>query len=253
MQRLVSVAVCLLAFVLLTLIAFVLVQVTPSTHVLRSSGVVMATDVKNNHDKTKSEVGVGVGMTVRKLEDHPEYGNNADEDYNDEDEDDDYDDELDEEDDDLILDDNYDDYDNEDEYNPVFDMKYFDFSLKEGGDDANGEEKPGQQEVESAARAPPTFTFTTPKLRETWRGFPQASLVNDRGVKVVEDGVVFSPEMEALLKEPQMSDAALGKLQEQLRTLQVKRLQDPTWDRCGRPKNQWVELVGGIAACARYR
>ncbi|KAG7153290.1 extracellular serine/threonine protein kinase four-jointed-like [Homarus americanus] len=254
MQRLVSVVLCLLGLLLLSLVAFVLVQVTPTTQVLRGGGLMMAAHTRNNgldlmsvNDNTKWDVGLGVGRTVRKLEDHPEYKRSVEDDYTDDDDDD-----FDDDEDDLILNDSYDeDYDNQedDEYNPVFDMKYFDFSVKEEGGDNKRKTHTSQQEEAAEDRS----TFKTPTVRETWKNLPQVNLISDYGLEVVVEGVVFSPAVEALLLEPEISDATVGRVQERLRSQEVTGLKEPTWERCGRPKNQWVELVGGGAACARYR
>ena len=35
--------------------------------------------------------------------------------------------------------------------------------------------------------------------------------------------------------------------------LKVQEMREPQWNRCGRPKNQYVVLEDGSALCARYR
>lgn len=251
MQRLVSVVLCLLGLLLLSLVAFVLVQVAPTSQVLRG-GLVMAANTRNNgmsaDDNRKWDVGLGVGRTARKLEDHPEYKRSAEENDSDDDALDEADDE-----DDLVLNDNYEEEEEEEEEennNPVFDMAYFDFSIKEGDAD------PHSSKTNSAAEQQITGSsfFKTPTVLGKWKDLPRLSLVNDYGLEVIEDGVVFSSSVEALLKEERLSDAMVGQVQEKLRSQEVTGLKEPTWERCGRPKNQWVELgSGSSAACARYR
>lgn len=55
------------------------------------------------------------------------------------------------------------------------------------------------------------------------------------------------------MPEPELRDARVGEMQSQMRSGEVTVLQEPTWEKCGRPKNQWLEMSSGDAACARYR
>nr|XP_045581769.1 extracellular serine/threonine protein kinase four-jointed-like isoform X1 [Procambarus clarkii] len=252
MQRVVSVVLCLLGLLLLSVVAFVLVQVTPSTQILRGEPTPSLRPSEPLRDPDDRKWDVSIGRTARKLEDHPEYKRSVEEVYSE--------DETEDE-DDLILNESYDEnYDNQedDEYNPVFDMKYFDFSIKDVDGDLNEEVKQEQQEKEEEPETEDkvdssSTAFKTPQVGEKWLNLPEVSLVNDYSVEVIEEGVIFSRAVEALLQEAGMSDGAVGEVQEQLRSREVKGLQEPTWERCGRPKNQWVELGGNTAACARYR
>nr|XP_053627914.1 extracellular serine/threonine protein kinase four-jointed-like [Cherax quadricarinatus] len=266
MQRVVSVVLCLLGLLLLSVVAFVLVQVTPTTQILRME-LTPTPDTKNSRQHLVADDrkwDVGIARTARKLEDHPEYKRSVEEVYSDDEAPDEDDDE-----DDLILNESYDEnyeHQEDDEYNPVFDMKYFDFSIKEGEGDLNAvanrgqnqeDKKKGKKMSEDAESrhnvVEASNSFKTPRVGQKWTNLPRVILVNDYGVVVVEEGVVFSGAVEAILQEPQTSDASVGEVQKQLRMREVRGLQEPTWERCGRPKNQWVELSGDVAACARYR
>ncbi|XP_037772848.1 extracellular serine/threonine protein kinase four-jointed-like [Penaeus monodon] len=251
MQRLVSVLLCLLGVVLLSVVAFVLVQVTPPQILRGRFGYADGGDgavARESADAAMTQGGLEVVRTARKLEDHPEYRRSLEDDYNSEDEGGEEEDEA----DDLVLTaDGYDDdgYESEedDDYNPVFDMDYFDFSIT---GDRGGKQGPGRGRQPAKAS---TSTFKTPRIREKWKNLPRVSLKNDHGMKVVEDGVVFSAAAEDLLKESHLSDTTVGEVQAQLRSHKVVKLEEPNWEKCGRPKNQWVELSTGGAACARYR
>lgn len=221
LQRVVSAALCLLAVLLLCLVALVLLQAAPASprvRGVRGGPRLVATGLGGAEEDDYSDSGL-----------------------------DEYDDEEDEE--ELVMSEDYEDeYEGEDgrpyEDNPEFDMSYFDFSIKEGG-----AVQQHQQEEEAAA------AFVTPALR-TWLPrltLPPLHLRGRSGVEVVRDGVLFSPQVEARLRDQGLSDAEVGRLLWQLRRRDVAELRDPSWERCGRPKNQWLRLAGGSAACARYR
>ncbi|CAL1266390.1 unnamed protein product [Larinioides sclopetarius] len=78
------------------------------------------------------------------------------------------------------------------------------------------------------------------------------TLINIEGVPIVEDRIFWSEELEKSspkgLEDPE-AQAAL----QQLRASRVKRVEAPTWNRCGRPKNQFVVFDDNSKACARYR
>ncbi|GBN06301.1 Four-jointed box protein 1 [Araneus ventricosus] len=78
------------------------------------------------------------------------------------------------------------------------------------------------------------------------------TLINIEGVPIVEDRIFWSDELEKSspkgLGDPE-AQAALQKL----RASRVKRVEAPTWNRCGRPKNQFVIFDDNSKACARYR
>ena len=224
LQRLVSLAVCLLAVLLLCLVAFVLLQTAPASPRIR-----FGHGVRTLEDGGHMLTGTGHHGVQ---DDY--YSNSA----------------LDEDEEELVMSEDYEDERPEYEYNPEFDMSYFDFSIKENTADAGGEGgQPLQQQHEG------TGTFNTPVLRASWAQLPlpPLRLVSHAGLEVVRDGVMFSPEVEAKLKDPGLSDQDVERLLWQLRSQKVTELRDPSWERCGRPKNQWVKFSGGVAACARYR
>lgn len=247
----ISVMLCMLVMVLLSVVAFVLVQVIPPQRMFKNRSVppdIIENGVTSEEDYRKREAGLGLVRTARKLEDHAEYKRSLEENYSEFDEEDDYADE----DDELILN-GYGDngYDDEEDYNPVFDMKYFDFSMKGKSHDSRLD-KPDV--VDSKTKVvDSSSSFKTPNVKEKWKNLPEFKIVNDFKMEIIENGVVFSRAVEALLEETELTDAKVGQIQDQLRTSQVKVLQEPTWERCGRPKNQWLEMVSGEAACARYR
>ncbi|KAG0728500.1 Four-jointed box protein 1 [Chionoecetes opilio] len=221
LQRLVTLAVCLLAVLLMCLVAFTLLQAAPASPRIRFGRV------RTLEDEEQPLSGPG----------------HREDDYNSESALDDYDDEEDEE--ELVMSEDYEDTGRDHEYNPEFDMSYFDFSIKGKAVGAGGA---GGRLDEGAG------TFKTPVIRASWTQLPlpPVHLMNRGGVEVVRDGILFSGEVEAKLKDPGMSDEEVGRLLWQVRSRQVVELRDPSWDRCGRPKNQWVKFTGGVAACARY-
>ncbi|XP_055946623.1 four-jointed box protein 1-like [Argiope bruennichi] len=78
------------------------------------------------------------------------------------------------------------------------------------------------------------------------------TLINIEGVPIVEDRIFWSDELEKNSPkglEDSEAQAALLKL----RASRVKRVEAPTWNRCGRPKNQFVVFDDNSKACARYR
>ncbi|KAK7076755.1 hypothetical protein SK128_000974 [Halocaridina rubra] len=247
MQRLISVVLCLLVLILLSVIAFVFMQVVP-TQVEKNAGVTPGGTTENRlvgyDDYRRWESGLGLVRTARKLEDHPEYkrsveGEEDEEDYPDEED----------EDDELILN-SYGDngYDDDEEDNPIFDMKYFDFSMK-----GEVEERLGLGNTNVNLVNVPQSSFTTPNVKKKWESLPELILVNSTKMNIVENGIIFSQAVEALLVDKNLSDIKIGQILDHLRSSEVKAMQNPTWDRCGRPKNQWLKFSSGSAACARYR
>ncbi|MPC57468.1 Four-jointed box protein 1 [Portunus trituberculatus] len=225
LQRLVSLAVCVLAVLLLCLVAFVLLQAAPA-----SPRIQLGRDERTAEDE---------GQLFR-----------MDDSYNSDSALDEYEDEEDDE--ELVMSEDYEE-DEEYEYNPEFDMSYFDFSIKDDG--AGGGAGAGAGAGEQAPQEQEATTFRTPVMRASWAQLPlpPLRLVGREGLEVVRDGVMFSPDVEAKLKDPGMSDEDVGRLLWQLRSRKVTELRDPSWERCGRPKNQWVRFSGSVAACARYR
>ncbi|XP_054709913.1 four-jointed box protein 1-like [Uloborus diversus] len=77
-------------------------------------------------------------------------------------------------------------------------------------------------------------------------------LINVEGVPIVEDGIFWSEELEKRTpKGSEIVDAQFAL--QKLRSLRVFSVDPPTWNRCGRPKNQFVTFEDGSKACARYR
>lgn len=225
LQRLVSAALCLLAVLLLCLLALVLLQAAPASPRVRG----------------------GAGPPRRA---GPGLGGVEDDDYSDSGLDEyEYEDEEDEE--ELVMSQDYED-EGEDgreyEDNPVFDMNYFDFSIKEGAAGLAPPPPPPPPRQEDEAFRTPALAWSWPRL-----ALPPRRLAGRGGLELVRDGVLFSQRLEARLADQGFSDAEVGRLLGQLRRRDVAELRDPSWERCGRPKNQWLLLAGGTAACARYR
>ncbi|XP_068218991.1 uncharacterized protein [Palaemon carinicauda] len=250
MQRMISMILCLLVMVLLSVIAFVLVQVVPPQQMAKTKSVspveVIETENGSEEDYRKRESGLGLVRTARKLEDHAEYKRSVDDDYSEGD--DDY--AADDEDDDELILNSFGDngYEEEVDYNPVFDMKYFDFSAKSHGNPIGRDET-----IAKGKSAAGSSAFTTPAIGQKWEDLPKVTVESDFRMDIIENGVVFSQSVEALLPEPELTDAKIGEMQSQMRSGEVTLLQEPTWEKCGRPKNQWLEMSSGEAACARYR
>ncbi|XP_063845121.1 four-jointed box protein 1-like isoform X2 [Scylla paramamosain] len=181
LQRLVSLAVCVLAVLLLCLVAFVLLQAAPASPRIQLG----------RGERTAEDEGQLFGM--------------------------------------------------DDSYNS-------DSALDEYEDEEDDEELVMSEDYEEDEQE-------TPVVRPSWAQLPlpPLRLVGRSGLEVVREGVMFSPDVEARLKDPGMSDEDVGRLLWQLRSRKVTELRDPSWERCGRPKNQWVRFSGGVAACARYR
>lgn len=221
LQRLVSAALFLLAVLLLCLLALVLLQAAPASPRVRGGA------------GAPRRAGPGLG------------GGAEDDDYSDSGLDE-YEDEEDEE--ELVMSQDYEDEDKdggEYEDNPVFDMSYFDFSIKEG---AAGDAAPPPPRQENEPFRTPALAWSWPRL-----ALPPRRLADRGGLEVVRDGVLFSPRLEARLADQGFPDAEVGRLLGQLRHRDVAELREPSWERCGRPKNQWLLLAGGVAACVRYR
>lgn len=190
MQRMISMILCLLVMVLLSVIAFVLVQIVPPQQMAKaksvSPGDVIETGVGSEEDYRKRESGLGLVRTARKLEDHAEYKRSVDDDYSEAE--DDY--AADDEDDDLILN-NYGDNEyeeEEDDYNknPVFDMKYFDFSAK-ARESQRGEDKADSEKGKSRDAS----AFTTPPIGQKWENLPKVTVESEFRMDIIEMGSCF--------------------------------------------------------------
>ena len=70
--------------------------------------------------------------------------------------------------------------------------------------------------------------------------------------KMVEDGIFWSSELEAVVPRGRTDQSVMAKMQG-LRNLKVQKLGSPNWLHCGREKNRFLEFTDGSNACARYR
>lgn len=68
----------------------------------------------------------------------------------------------------------------------------------------------------------------------------------------IENFVFWSRELEALAPKG-LSDEQVEYFQNRSRQMRVTRLTPPTWDRCGRANNHFVQFEDGSHACARHR
>ena len=69
---------------------------------------------------------------------------------------------------------------------------------------------------------------------------------------IVEDGIFWSAEVEAVVP-PGPSDQQILIQMQELRDRKVESLESPNWLHCGRLKNRFVHFEDGSNACARYR
>ena len=70
--------------------------------------------------------------------------------------------------------------------------------------------------------------------------------------KMVEDGIFWSSDLEAVVPKGPTDQSVLTQMQE-LRNLKIQKLGSPNWLHCGREKNRFIEFADGANACARYR
>ncbi|XP_022255224.1 extracellular serine/threonine protein kinase four-jointed-like isoform X2 [Limulus polyphemus] len=75
---------------------------------------------------------------------------------------------------------------------------------------------------------------------------------NLKGIPVVEDDIFWSEEVDSLVSKGVTDDEVWAFIY-RMRHLQVVQIEPPTWNRCGRPKNQYVTFQDGSHVCARYR
>jgi len=84
-------------------------------------------------------------------------------------------------------------------------------------------------------------------------GFKSNGIVtHQNGFTVIEDGIYWSPELEARISPGPSDSQVQFKLQE-LRERKVQSLDKPDWLHCGREKNRFVHFQDGGHACARFR
>lgn len=69
---------------------------------------------------------------------------------------------------------------------------------------------------------------------------------------IITDGVFWSSQLERLYPEG-VTEADVASFSRSVKKERVKRVEAPSWNRCGRPKNQFVVFRDGTRACARYR
>ncbi len=72
------------------------------------------------------------------------------------------------------------------------------------------------------------------------------------GTKILEDGVFWSREIEAMVWPGPDEDQIQDQVQ-RLRDSKVASSEEPAWNRCGREPNRFVTFFGGSSACARNR
>ncbi len=71
-------------------------------------------------------------------------------------------------------------------------------------------------------------------------------------LKVIEDGIFWSKELEAKVP-PGPSEMVVQSQLQELRNRKVSEVKQPDWLHCGRELNRFVEFEDGSKACARYR
>ena len=77
-------------------------------------------------------------------------------------------------------------------------------------------------------------------------------LTHQSGLKIIEDGIFWAPELEAQISFGP-SDAQVQYQLQELRQRKVTKLEKPDWLHCGRDKNRFVHFEDGNQACARFR
>jgi len=75
---------------------------------------------------------------------------------------------------------------------------------------------------------------------------------HENGISIIEDGIYWSPELEARIS-PGPSDAQVQFKLQELRERKVENLNKPDWLHCGRDRNRFVYFQDGGHACARFR
>jgi len=84
-------------------------------------------------------------------------------------------------------------------------------------------------------------------------GFKSNGMVkHQNGFTIIEDGIYWSPELEARVS-PGPSDIQVQFKLQELREQKVQSLDKPDWLHCGRDKNRFVHFQDGGHACARFR
>ena len=84
-------------------------------------------------------------------------------------------------------------------------------------------------------------------------GFKSNGLIkHQNGYNIIEDGIYWSPELEARVS-PGPSDIQVQFKLQELREQKVQNLDKPDWLHCGRDKNRFVHFQDGGHACARFR
>ena len=80
----------------------------------------------------------------------------------------------------------------------------------------------------------------------------RGSLFHQNGLKLIENGLFWSSELEHRIY-PGPDDAQIQAQLQELRNRNVQSLQSPDWLHCGRHPNRYVTFQDGTHACARYR
>ncbi|XP_064635848.1 uncharacterized protein LOC135493028 [Lineus longissimus] len=84
------------------------------------------------------------------------------------------------------------------------------------------------------------------------RDFSNVTLFSDKQVPIVEDRIYWAREVEKLLPKGITSEE-IAKFQSSVRNMHIKQMSQPLWNKCGRPKNQYIVMENGVSMCARYR
>ncbi|KFM75548.1 hypothetical protein X975_18527, partial [Stegodyphus mimosarum] len=184
----------------------------------------------------------------------------------DEDNDEDNDDYNEPEGNDLYEDEDNVDYDGDALYNGIFEQGDFDYNETNAHVSAHKQPDFGTvQQMFEKYKNSVKFNYSNPKrafmyispgsinLRKRIRHkFRNITLINIEGVPIVEDAIYWSKELEERTPKG-AEDSDVQNALQKLRKLKVQRVEPPTWNRCGRPKNQFVIFEDGSKACARYR
>ena len=80
----------------------------------------------------------------------------------------------------------------------------------------------------------------------------RGTLIHQNGLKLIEDGLFWSSDLEHRL-HPGPNDAQIQAQLQELRNRRVHLLERPDWLHCGRSPNRFVTFRDGTHACARYR
>ncbi|XP_076328830.1 uncharacterized protein LOC143235012 [Tachypleus tridentatus] len=121
----------------------------------------------------------------------------------------------------------------------------------------------GLPKLHSGPNALSSFSYSTqlamevPKFQIPFKApsrQPRTSVTVDTidEMPIVEDDIFWSEEIETGVPKG-VTDNEVWTFIHRIRNLEVVKVEPPTWNRCGRPKNQYVTFQDGSRVCARYR